>query len=701
MTEKHKPSLVPKDVRKALTRALEELSEEIPEASGDYHRLFNYFVGLHFEGVTPSRLRVCDRTRDQKIDFYHASEDQFVAYQCKLPDLDKLDEDEVMAFGPEVVNELEDALTFLTDDKGKAKGNRCSQEARNRYRSHREAARLEQSDYPLQAVLAVFGVLTGAANEKLAELRNNWPTPKYRINVINHDRIATELALSAPAGRPPTKMKLRYIAGSERRVRNWAYALVPAKDLYDAFNKHKMSLFALNVRYYLKNSSVNRRIIRTLKTSTGLRRFHLLNNGVTVSCRNLRFPKAVNPSQQSEATVIDPQVINGCQTIISLYEAYTDYSEESMRHSFEHDCYVPVRFLITDKSDLIDDVVTASNNQNKMSARNLVSNTRTQRVLATRFRSLRHRWFYQRKDGEFTSLKDYRGPSFKPSHYAYGSNRFRVIDNEVLAKAWLSFIGFSKDSSERIKAFEAVEDEGKYEWLFERAPTDEHWNSITLGPQVSLTEDAFIDKPPSAEQYLLSYIIYEFVRNYTPSAMANKRTCIEKLKSTGQITDKSSAEDISKKMMADEEYVLNQILSNMKEVVVELYAWILIKTYGAITPDTARRILDLPLVRELCEKPDFKGFADRTRSGDTATRKNLLFCCYEFIKESVKRWYSVNDTHYLRAQRRIRFLHYAETVAQMKQYLKQTNTHTKTIPYNWKPTKKEFLSTLPDMGGKR
>ena len=63
-----------------LKKRLEQLQEEIPEAIDDYHRLFDYFVGEQFEGISPDEIKICDQKGDQKIDFYDAGEDRFVVY---------------------------------------------------------------------------------------------------------------------------------------------------------------------------------------------------------------------------------------------------------------------------------------------------------------------------------------------------------------------------------------------------------------------------------------------------------------------------------------------------------------------------------------------------------------------------------------------------------------------------------------------
>ena len=121
-----------------LKKRLDQLQEETPEDTDDYHRLFLYFVGEQFEGISPEKLQICDRKGDQKIDFYDAGEDRFVAYQCKLPELESLEEKKSVApFNADLVIDVEDILSFLTDGYGSATGNEACPAGRETNIVHR------------------------------------------------------------------------------------------------------------------------------------------------------------------------------------------------------------------------------------------------------------------------------------------------------------------------------------------------------------------------------------------------------------------------------------------------------------------------------------------------------------------------------------------------------------------------------------
>jgi hypothetical protein len=154
-------------------------------------------------------------------------------------------------------------------------------------------------------------------------------------------------------------------------------------------------------------------------------------------------------------------------------------------------------------------------------------------------------------------------------------------------------------------------------------------------------------------------------------------------------------------MMEDSEYVLNQILSNMKEVIIELFAWILVRTYGPIDQLNAQKILTLKGLGSLYANPDFKSLVKELSEAEPTDKlNNSLYVGIEFIIEAVRRWKSVYGREYLASQRRIRFLHSAKTIEQFKEYLQQTNEETKTFGYSWKRPDTTALASLPKLSGK-
>lgn len=74
----------------------------------------------------------------------------------------------------------------------------------------------------------------------------------------------------------------------------------------------RRELFKDNVRDYQGETSVNREIYETIKTDPS--KFCLLNNGITIVCKSCL-------SMNRQITLSNPQIVNGCQTCTSLYNA--------------------------------------------------------------------------------------------------------------------------------------------------------------------------------------------------------------------------------------------------------------------------------------------------------------------------------------------------------------------------------------------
>jgi hypothetical protein len=116
------------------------------------------------------------------------------------------------------------------------------------------------------------------------------------------------------------------------------------------------------------------------------------------------------PKDKNYIEVSDFQIINGCQTVRSIDNAYKNELIKDKRKIdiFNEHCFVQVKVIRENSSilDLMNDIIISTNNQNPMTERNLKSNSHEQsKIIKTSFNNLPYKWFYQRKDGEFESLK--------------------------------------------------------------------------------------------------------------------------------------------------------------------------------------------------------------------------------------------------------------------------------------------------------
>ena len=126
-----------------------------------------------------------------------------------------------------------------------------------------------------------------------------------------------------------------------------------------------------------------------------------------------------------------------------------------------------------------------------------------------------------------------------------------------------------------------------------------------------------------------------------------------------------------------------------------MYAWIFVNKYKKIDTDNARKILHLPGFHNLFVAPDFKGYTSEIP--ENYDKDNLLFNCFGFIEETLKRWYTRYKDDYQSNQRRSRYLHSPTTIIKLKQALEETNIQTKSFGFTWKPQNVTFLDSLPNL----
>lgn len=156
------------------------------------------------------------------------------------------------------------------------------------------------------------------------------------------------------------------------------YIITPVSEIYRLRNVAKTSgyqLFEENIREYLGESSVNKGIIDTLKGDEK-GNFLFYNNGITMICSNVGHQETKNGMRYLE--VMNPQVVNGCQTVNSIYTVLSSLSEKDISQLYKN-VFVMVKILVI--SENADDdrafyrnVVKYTNRQNAVPEKVFASN---------------------------------------------------------------------------------------------------------------------------------------------------------------------------------------------------------------------------------------------------------------------------------------------------------------------------------------
>lgn len=159
------------------------------------------------------------------------------------------------------------------------------------------------------------------------------------------------------------------------------YVLTPVTVVYDLYEKAKKSkypLFDENIREYLgANGPVNKKIMATLKDPDDRKNFFFYNNGITMIVNDITKETHDPKEDKRVFDVVNPQIVNGCQTVSTIYETLNSLPQESLEKDFSNS-YVMIKILkIPDKDeklkDLYHNIVTYNNSQNSINERNFTA----------------------------------------------------------------------------------------------------------------------------------------------------------------------------------------------------------------------------------------------------------------------------------------------------------------------------------------
>jgi len=449
------------------------------------------------------------------------------------------------------------------------------------------------------------------------------------------------------------------------------------------------------VRFQIHQSAINKRIISALGRSQGRKLFHHYNNGLLITCKNYKLDRT-----RKRLTLNGPQIINGCQTVRAICEAYEDLTPEDQK-DFRKKTRVQTKIIKTTDPDLIGNLVITTNDQNPMKPRNLKSNTAEQRNIQRLFRDLPIKWFYERKEGEFKSLESAstRVRWFHRSDYAVGRRRYRVIDNQDLAKAWYAFIGYSDKAL--IGGINYFEEEplGVYNKVFKSIPTAAFWG--TFSDVTFIQEDQYFEPSlPSVHQILLAHCIREFIKARTISSSANRKEALLRGiqnrqlngdRNTGKCT--SDQREISEFLSNDIDYNLNNMMNNMKEIMIELFAFVLTKKYSTLEALTCQGILSFPNELEYNKS----GFDGTLLPGSKQDGNSLIGPIFEFLKDCATQYYFTYEAEIKSTPRIKSYLSGRGTINKFRQKVVERNNSIIGYDAPWKKMDKTFIESLPEL----
>ena len=317
-----------------LLKQLEELISQNPDL-GSIHNAFQAFCTNRYSLGTSANTVESGGKDDLGIDFYSWRDRQYVVGQCKVPAQDYLEAhpDVPKPFGPSVTNDPSSALQYLFGES--------SAKANDRIKTlyaHVQADR-NSDDFHLTFYLLVYGKLNQRARDAFEALKAEYAKKERVILQLRTiDDFAGELVLGAGHTTRKIDVDLGYQSDyGIMRAKDYCYFLANAGDLFDALRSYGWRLFDLNVRYEIKNSPINGDIVRSLSHVKSRKRFHHFNNGIIVVAKSyaIREDKATKHTEEPRRFVrlVEPQIVNGLQTIKSIYNAIAsgEVSVEDLR----------------------------------------------------------------------------------------------------------------------------------------------------------------------------------------------------------------------------------------------------------------------------------------------------------------------------------------------------------------------------------
>ncbi|MCC6579797.1 MAG: AIPR family protein [Phycisphaeraceae bacterium] len=217
-------------------------------------------------------------------------------------------------------------------------------------------------------------------------------------------------------------IKIRYDANNPSLVKYHSEGLkgiicsASGREIARIVNDDKAGyVFDSNIRRFLGGrGAVNADIRTTCTKSDSSHLFWFLNNGITIACDS--FDPVTDPDNP-HIKIRNIQIVNGCQTATTLAQAATD-------KILEPNVFVLLRIYETPDNSLVDRIVLTTNNQNKISSRDLRANDRVQIEMQQRFDKFK--LHYERKVREFDN-----NSSIDSS---------RIAPNELVAQSYLAIV---------------------------------------------------------------------------------------------------------------------------------------------------------------------------------------------------------------------------------------------------------------------
>lgn len=404
----------------------ERYAKELKESEDD---AFLYLAASILLGCAPSDIEpedIVDGRQDKQIDFIHVEDDQ----EKGEAEITIVQSKNTRGFGSNIVIQIRNGLSWVFE-RPKQQFTKLDNES---FIAKITELRQLRSEYGASNLtVRVYHVTNGDTGELSAEYKEEAQvlTEKYSslgfahfeftqigahelINMLNEgerNRRAIDLDLLVQYDVNRASM-MEFAQGDTKSL----VCTVTASELAKAAQvEPRDSIFDLNVRpFYGTKGKVNRDILATC-VGQDAPRFWFLNNGVTMVCDSFDFTRDPdNPILK----IRNAQIVNGCQTTVTLRYAF----EEG---TLDPKVRVLLRVYATENQRLVEKITLTTNNQNKVTDRDLRANEPVQRDIE-RIMLEKYEHFYERKNKQHKNLR--------------GASRKKVVPSPKAAQAYLAIV---------------------------------------------------------------------------------------------------------------------------------------------------------------------------------------------------------------------------------------------------------------------
>lgn len=224
--------------------------------------------------------------------------------------------------------------------------------------------------------------------------RFNVEHPKYRASILYLDDIQAKYYNDTKQNKQNITVQIHSVNKGTilnintddyklENVLDAKYVFTPVSSIFRLYRgsiEHNYPIFDMNIREYLGNKGVNKKIYETLLDANDRKNFFYYNNGITMICEEMSSIETRPCGYNINAvfSVKNPQIVNGCQTVNSIYEALKNVDPSELEQNYK-DTFVMLKILQINRENeyeerLYKNIVTYNNSQNSIDEKTFVAN---------------------------------------------------------------------------------------------------------------------------------------------------------------------------------------------------------------------------------------------------------------------------------------------------------------------------------------